>query len=143
MAPRFVRLFRKVVRVELLTTKLLNQQLTSLATKNQEVGTLAQNIGNIMKQAQKMQAKMARLQEEMASRTVEASAGGGMVTAVVNGKSELVSLKIEKEVVDPEDIEMLQDLIVAAVSEGIRNAQEMVSAEMAKITGGLNIPGLM
>ncbi|MBE9546777.1 MAG: YbaB/EbfC family nucleoid-associated protein [Proteobacteria bacterium] len=104
---------------------------------------MAQNIGNIMKQAQKMQAKMARLQEEMASRTVEASAGGGMVTAVVNGKSELVSLKIEKEVVDPEDIEMLQDLIVAAVSEGIRNAQEMVSAEMAKITGGLNIPGLM
>lgn len=143
MAQRFVRLFRKVVRVELLTTQLLNQQLTSLTIKTQEVDTLAQNIGNIMKQAQKMQAKMAHLQEEMASRTVEASAGGGMVTAVVNGKSELVSLKIEKEVVDPEDIEMLQDLIVAAVSEGIRNAQEMVSAEMAKITGGLNIPGLM
>lgn len=104
---------------------------------------MAQNIGNIMKQAQKMQAKMARLQEEMASKFVEATAGGGMVTAVVNGKNELMSLKIEKDVVDPEDIEMLQDLIVAAVNEGIRNAQEMVSTEMAKITGGLNIPGLM
>ena len=110
--------------------------------KNQEVGTLAQNFGNIMKQAQKMQAKIASLQEEMGSRTVEAAVGGGMVTAVVNGKNELVSLKIEKDVVDPEDIEMLQDLIVAAVNEGIRMAQEMVSAEMSKITGGLNIPGL-
>jgi DNA-binding YbaB/EbfC family protein len=103
---------------------------------------LAQNFGNIMKQAQKMQAKIARLQEEMESRTVEVTAGGGMVTAVVNGKYELVSLKVEKDIVDPEDIEMLQDLVVAAVNEGIRRAQEMVSAEMSKITGGLNIPGL-
>lgn len=103
---------------------------------------MAQNFGNIMKQAQKMQAKIARLQEEMESRTVEVTAGGGMVTAVVNGKYELVSLKIEKDIVDPEDIEMLQDLVVAAVNEGIRRAQEMVSAEMSKITGGLNIPGL-
>ncbi|MDO9530416.1 MAG: YbaB/EbfC family nucleoid-associated protein [Syntrophales bacterium] len=104
---------------------------------------MAQNFGNIMKQAQKMQAKIARLQEEMESRTVEVTAGGGMVTAVVNGKYELVSLKVEKDIVDPEDIEMLQDLVVAAVNEGIRRAQEMVSAEMSKITGGLNIPGLM
>lgn len=103
---------------------------------------MAQNFGNIMKQAQKMQAKIARLQEEMESRTVEVTAGGGMVTAVVNGKYELVSLKVEKDIVDPEDIEMLQDLVVAAVNEGIRRAQEMVSAEMSKITGGLNIPGL-
>jgi len=103
---------------------------------------LAQNFGNIMKQAQKIQAKMARLQEEMESRTVEVTAGGGMVTAVVNGKYELVSLKVEKDIVDPEDIEMLQDLVVAAVNEGIRRAQEMVSTEMSKITGGLNIPGL-
>jgi DNA-binding YbaB/EbfC family protein len=103
---------------------------------------LAQNFGNIMKQAQKMQAKIARLQEEMESRTVEVTAGGGMVTAVVNGKYELVSLKVEKDIVDPEDIEMLQDLVVAAVNEGIRRAQEMVSTEMSKITGGLNIPGL-
>ncbi len=100
------------------------------------------NFGNIIKQAQQMQAKMARLQEELAQRTVEASAGGGMVTAVVNGKNELVSLKIEKDVVNPEDVEMLQDLIVAAVNEGVRKAQEMATAEMSKITGGLNIPGL-
>ncbi len=100
------------------------------------------NFGNIIKQAQQMQAKMARLQEELAQRTVEASAGGGMVTAVVNGRNELISIKIEKDVVNPEDVEMLQDLIVAAVNEGVRKAQEMATAEMSKITGGLNIPGL-
>ena len=100
------------------------------------------NFGNIVKQAQQMQAKMARLQEELAHKTVEASAGGGMVKAVVSGRNELVSLKIEKDVVNPEDVEMLQDLIVAAVNEGIRKAQEMATAEMSKITGGLNIPGL-
>jgi nucleoid-associated protein EbfC len=102
-----------------------------------------QNIGNIMKQARKMQEKMARLQEELATKTVEASAGGGMVTCTVNGKFELLSLKIEKEVINPDDAEMLQDLILAAVNEGIRKAQEMAAAEMGKITGGLNIPGLM
>ncbi|MDD5711254.1 MAG: YbaB/EbfC family nucleoid-associated protein [Smithellaceae bacterium] len=100
------------------------------------------NIGNIMKQAKKIQERMAQLQEELALRTVEASAGGGMVNVVVNGKYELISLKIEKEVVNPEDVEMLQDLIVAAVNEGMRKAQEMAAAEMGKITGGLNIPGL-
>ena len=103
---------------------------------------MAQNIGNIMKQAQQIQQKMMRLQEELAGRTVEATSGGGMVTAVVNGKNELVSLKIEKEVINPEDADMLQDLIVAAVNEGIRKAHEMAAAEMSKITGGLNIPGL-
>ncbi|MBW2674126.1 MAG: YbaB/EbfC family nucleoid-associated protein [Deltaproteobacteria bacterium] len=100
-------------------------------------------MGKIMKQAQKMQEKMLRMQEELAAKTVEATAGGGMITAVVNGKYELVSLKIEREVVDPEDIEMLQDLIVAAVNEGVRKSQEMAQEEMAKVTGGLNIPGLM
>ena len=100
------------------------------------------NIGNIMKQAKKMQEKMGRLQDELETKTIEAQAGGGMVRVVVNGKFELVSLKIEKEVVNPEDIEMLQDLIAAAVNEGIRKAQEMASSEMAKITGGLGIPGL-
>ncbi len=95
-----------------------------------------------MKQAQQMQAKMMRVQEELEIKTVEATSGGGMVTAVVNGKHELMSLKIEKDVVDPEDIEMLQDLIVAAVNEGVRKAQEMAQEEMSKITGGLNIPGL-
>ena len=100
------------------------------------------NLGNIMKQAKKMQEKMGQLQQELETKTVEAQAGGGMVRVVVNGKFEIVSLKIEKEVVNPEDIEMLQDLITAVVNEGIRKAQEMASAEMAKITGGLNIPGM-
>ncbi|MBP8981003.1 MAG: YbaB/EbfC family nucleoid-associated protein [Syntrophobacterales bacterium] len=100
------------------------------------------NFGNIMKQAKKMQERMARLQQELELKTVEVSAGGGMVSVVVNGKFELVSLKIEKDVVNAEDVEMLQDLVMAAVNEGIRKAQEMSAAEMAKITGGLKIPGL-
>ena len=101
-----------------------------------------QNFGNIMKQAKKLQERMAQLQEELALKTVEASAGGGMVSVLVNGRHELVSLKIEKEVVNPEDLDMLQDLIIAAVNEGVRKAQEMATAEMAKITGGMNIPSL-
>jgi DNA-binding YbaB/EbfC family protein len=104
---------------------------------------LAQNFSTIIKQAQQMQKKMMQLQEELAAKTVEASSGGGMVTAVVNGKHELVSLKIEKDVVNPDDIEMLQDLIVAAVNEAVRKAQEMATAEMSKITGGLNVPGMI
>jgi nucleoid-associated protein EbfC len=100
------------------------------------------NIGNIMKQAKKMQEKIGRLQQELETKTIEAQSGGGMVRVIVNGKFEVVSLKIEKEVVNPEDIEMLQDLIAAAVNEGIRKSQEMASSEMAKITGGLGIPGM-
>jgi DNA-binding YbaB/EbfC family protein len=96
-----------------------------------------------MKQAKKMQEKMASIQAELEGKTVEATAGGGMVTVVVNGKFELLSLKVDKEVVNPEDVDMLQDLIMAAVNEGIRKAQEMATAEMSKITGGFNIPGLM
>jgi hypothetical protein len=95
-----------------------------------------------MKQAKKMQEQMGRIQEELETKTVEAQAGGGMVRVVVNGKFNVVSIKIEKEVVNPEDVEMLEDLIVAAVNEGVRKAQEMASQEMAKITGGLGIPGL-
>jgi nucleoid-associated protein EbfC len=100
------------------------------------------NFGNIMKQAKKMQERMARLQQELEMKTVDASSGGGMVSVVVNGKFEIVSLKIEKDVVNAEDVEMLQDLVMAAVNEGVRKAQEMTAAEMSKITGGLNIPGL-
>jgi DNA-binding YbaB/EbfC family protein len=96
-----------------------------------------------MKQAKKMQEKIASIQAELESKTVEATAGGGMVTVVVNGKFEILSLKIDKEVVNPADVDMLQDLIMAAVNEGIRKAQEMATAEMSKITGGFNIPGLM
>jgi DNA-binding YbaB/EbfC family protein len=101
-----------------------------------------QNFGNIMKQAKKMQEQIGQLQQELEAKTIEAQAGGGMVRVVVNGKFEIVSLKIEKEVVNPEDIEMLQDLISAAINEGIRKAQAMASEEMAKITGGLGIPGM-
>ncbi len=96
----------------------------------------------LMKQVQKIQKRIAELQEELAEKTVEASAGGGMVTAVVNGRQELVSLKIDPEVLNPDDREMLEDLIVAAVNEALRRSQEMVQEEMAKITGGLKIPGL-
>jgi DNA-binding YbaB/EbfC family protein len=96
-----------------------------------------------MKQAKKMQERMVELQEELATKSVEATAGGGMVSVTVNGKFEILSLKIEKEVVNPDDVEMLQDLIVAAVNEGIRKAQEMAASEMGKITGGMQIPGLM
>jgi hypothetical protein len=100
-------------------------------------------LGQMMKQAQKMQAQILKIQEEMASRTVEASAGGGMVTVTANGKQEVLSVRIEPQVVDPEDVEMLQDLVAAAVNEALKKAQEMVAEEMAKVTGGLPIPGLM
>jgi len=103
---------------------------------------MTKGLGNIMKQAQQMQAKMARMQEELATREVEASAGGGMVTARVNGRQQLLELKIEKAVVDPEDVEMLEDLVTAAVNEGMKKSQEMVQEEMSKITGGMNIPGM-
>lgn len=103
---------------------------------------MSKGLGNIMKQAQMMQQKMARVQQDLESREVEASAGGGMVTAVVNGKQRIVSLKIEKSVVDPEDVEMLQDLIAAAVNEAVKKSQDMMQEEMSKITGGFNIPGL-
>ena len=100
-------------------------------------------MGNMMKQAQKLQTKMMKMQEELGDKTVEATSGGGMVKAVANGKQQIVSITIEKEVVDPEDIEMLQDLIMAAINDALAKAQEMVSQEMGKLTGGLNIPGLM
>jgi len=100
-------------------------------------------MGNIMKQAQQLQSRMLKLQEELAERTVEASAGGGMVRVVANGKQQVLSIQIEEEVVDPEDVDMLQDLILAAVNDALAKAQEMVSQEMGKITGGMNIPGLV
>src|SRR5512143_525266 len=99
-------------------------------------------LGNLMKQAQMMQEKMARIQEEAAAKTVEASAGGGMVTVTANGRLEVVSIKIEKEVVDPADVDMLQDLVAAAVNEALKKAQDMVNEEMGKVTGGLSLPGM-
>ena len=101
-------------------------------------------MGNMMKQAQKLQSKMMKLQEELADQTVEATAGGGMISVVSNGKQQIVSIRIEKEVVDPEDVEMLQDLVLAAVNDALNKSQEMVSEKMGKLMpGGMNIPGLM
>ena len=99
-------------------------------------------MGNMMKQAQKLQSKMMKLQEELEQKTVEATAGGGMIKVVANGRQQVVSIEIEKEVVDPDDIEMLQDLITAAVNEALRKSREMVTEEMSKLTGGIQIPGL-
>jgi DNA-binding YbaB/EbfC family protein len=98
---------------------------------------------NMMKQAQKMQQDMLALQQEMEEREFDAAAGGGVVKAVVTGKKELRSVEIAPEAVDPDDVEMLQDLIVAAVNEAMRKADTTMESEMSKITGGLNIPGLM
>lgn len=100
-------------------------------------------IGDIMKQAQRMQQQLARLQDEMADREIEATSGGGAVLAVVNGKQELVRLDIQPDVVDPNDIDTLRELVMTAVNLAHRNAREMVESEMNKITGGLSIPGLM
>ena len=99
-------------------------------------------MGNMMKQAQQLQSKMMKLQEELAEKTVESSSGGGMVKVTANGRQQVLSIQIEKEVVDPDDVEMLQDLVMAAVNDALAKAQEMVSSEMGKLTGGFNIPGL-
>jgi len=98
-------------------------------------------LGNLMRQAQMMQEKMAKVQEEAALKTVEATAGGGMVKVTANGKMEILAVKIEKEVVDPNDVEMLQDLIVAATNEALKMAQDSVAEEMNKVTGGMGLPG--
>ncbi len=105
---------------------------------------MAKGLGNLLRQAQQMQRKMAEVQEQLAGRTVEASSGGGMVRCVVNGRQEIVSLTIDPEVVNPEDVEMLQDLVLAAVNDAIQRSQKMVAEEMGKIAGGLglNLPGL-
>ena len=119
-----------------------------VSKSNPERGEImAKGLGNLLKQAQKLTAEMARVQKELAEKTVEASAGGGMVTVVANGQQEIVSMKIDPEVVDKDDVEMLQDLIHAAVNEALRKARDMATEEMEKITkglpiAGLNIPGL-
>lgn len=101
-------------------------------------------IANMMRQAQKMQEKIGEIQKELALKTCDATAGGGIVTATVNGAQEVVSVKIDPSVIDPKDPEMLQDLVVAAVNEALRRSKEMASEEMSKLTAGLgvNIPGL-
>lgn len=100
------------------------------------------NMNNLMKQAKKMQDQMMKIQEELEEKTVEASAGGGMVTVIANGKKEIMEISIDPEVIDPDDVEMLQDLIMAAINEALRQADEMVQSEMGKLTGGMGIPGM-
>ena len=100
------------------------------------------NMGNMMKQVQKMQAQMQKTQEEIENKEFSASAGGGAITVKVNGKKEMIGIEIDEDVVDPDDVEMLQDLIMAAVNEAMRTADETMNKEMGKLTGGMNIPGL-
>lgn len=100
-------------------------------------------MGNLLKQAQEMQARMAKIQEELGQKTVQGSAGGGMVQVTINGQFNLTALQIEPSVIKPDEKDMLEDLILAAVNDGMRKAREMASAEMAKLTGGFKIPGLM
>jgi DNA-binding YbaB/EbfC family protein len=98
--------------------------------------------GNIMKEAQKLQQQMAAMQEEIGKRKVEATAGGGMVTVEANGKQEILSIKIDPEVVSKDDVQMLEDLVIAACNEALRKSRELVQQELGKLTGGMKIPGL-
>ncbi|UQZ91176.1 YbaB/EbfC family nucleoid-associated protein [Deltaproteobacteria bacterium Smac51] len=99
-------------------------------------------MGDLVKQAQEMQKRVGEMQAELASRTVTATSGGGMVTVVANGSQEIISIKMEKQIINPDDPEMLSDLVLAAVNEALKKSQEMVAAEMSKLTGGLKLPGL-
>ena len=111
----------------------------------QEVNRLLkefEQMQGMMKKVQKLQADMAKMQEELKLRTIETTVGGGAVTVVVSGKKEVVSVKIDPSAVDPEDVEMLEDLLVAAVNEGMRKIDEMTEAEMGKLTGGMKMPGM-
>jgi nucleoid-associated protein EbfC len=103
---------------------------------------MSKGLANIMKQAQMMQQRMAKLQEDAAERTAEVSVGGGAVTALVNGKNQLLKLTIRKDAVDPEDVEMLQDLVTSAVNEALKKVQAEMAEEMSRVTGGISIPGL-
>lgn len=100
------------------------------------------NMGDLMKQAQQFQEKIGTIQEELSGKMVTGSSGGGMVTATVNGRGDLIGLAIEQEIINPEESRMLEDLIVAAVSDGLRKAKDLSKQEMSKLTGGLNIPGM-
>ncbi|MDA1193530.1 MAG: YbaB/EbfC family nucleoid-associated protein [Candidatus Poribacteria bacterium] len=104
---------------------------------------MGKGFGDLIKQAQKMQKRMLEVQEELKNKTVEAKVGGGMVTVVANGQQEVISITIAPEVVDPEDVEMLEDLVLAAVNEARRKSQELMATEMDKLTGGMKLPGIM
>lgn len=100
-------------------------------------------MGNMLKQAQKMQKRLLELQQELKDRVVEGSAGGGMVRVAVNGQQEILSVKIDPEAVDPEDVELLEDMVLAAVGQALEKSRQMAQDEMGKVTGGLQLPGLM
>lgn len=106
-------------------------------------GGMPNNMNNLMKQAQKMQKQMEEMQSNLDTLEFEATVGGGVVKAKVNGKKELIGVKIDPDAVDPDDVEMLEDLVVAAVNEAIRKADEEVNGQMSKLTGGMNMPGGM
>lgn len=101
-----------------------------------------QNMNSVLKQAQKMQEEMERIQQETEEENIEATSGGGAVRVIVNGKKELVEIKLDPDAVDPEDVETLEDLIMAAVNEAVKKAEDMMEERMSAVTGGLNIPGL-
>ncbi|RDY25154.1 YbaB/EbfC family nucleoid-associated protein [Romboutsia weinsteinii] len=113
-----------------------------MAKKGFGGGMMPGNMNNLLKQAQKMQENMQKMQEELETKEVEASVGGGAVTVKVNGKKEVLDITIKPEVVDPDDIEMLQDLVLSAVNQALRSVDDMQSNQMNKVTGGMNIPGL-
>ncbi len=113
-----------------------------MAKKGFGGGMMPGNMNQMLKQAQKMQENMQKMQSELEAKEIETSVGGGAVTVKVNGKKEIVDINIKPEVVDPDDIEMLQDLIISAVNEALRSIDDMQSNQMSKITGGMNIPGL-
>lgn len=103
---------------------------------------MAKNLGHLMKQAKQMQTKLATLQKELEARELETAAGGGMIKIKVNGKQEIIDIKIDRECVDPNDVEMLEELIKTAINKAVKESQDMVSNAMSKVTGGINIPGL-
>ncbi len=103
---------------------------------------MGMNMQKMMKQVQKMQAELARVQEELGTKTVEGTAGGGVVTVIANGHQDIQEIKIDPDVIDPDDVEMLEDLILAAVNDALRKARELSAEEMQRVTGGLNIPGM-
>jgi hypothetical protein len=113
-----------------------------MAKKGFGGGMMPGNMNNLLKQAQKMQENMQKMQAELEAKEIEASVGGGAITVKVNGKKEVLDINIKPEVVDPDDIEMLQDLVLSAVNEALRNVDELQSAQLSKATGGMNIPGL-
>ena len=122
--------------------KLVGEDLIEWADKNEWRNYTMKNMGNMMKQMQKMQKQMAKAQEELKEKTVEATAGGGMVTVTASGDKRILDITISEDVVDPDDIDMLQDLVIAATNEALKLVDELVEQDMGKFTKGMNIPGM-